>query len=171
MAELLRKETMDLPEVKVARLLSAEELEACEKYVTVAYSDMGLSEDEEDAITGYYYLSTPGEEDNTIMLAMGSWLDEETEVDFYDYGPDDLSLEEYGTGNRPVLEFAEDLNINPGEKIKIGSWTFTIISKRLAFLDTYISTDIFDEETNVYEDAAIKERVDEWFENEIKPNL
>lgn len=166
MAELIKKETLVLPKVKKVRLLSVEELKECNEYVTNAYSDLNLPENAENDITSFYYLSTPGEDDKAIMLADGRRVEGETDVDYYDhyaYGE--------GSGNRPVLEFAKNLNIDLGEKIQIGNWTFTIISKRLAFLDAYISLEIFDKETNAYEESEIKERVDYWFESEIEPNL
>ena len=64
-----------------------------------------------------------------------------------------------------------DPKIELGDEIIIGNWNLTVITPKLILCNDYIDTEIFDENTNVYEDSDVKKRVDAWFENEIKPYL
>lgn len=82
----------------------------------------------------------------------------------------------YHTGNsvydidsiRPALKIKNIGNLKVGDIFKIGEYEFKIISPDLAWLyHQDIGTDIFDKETNVYENSHIKKIVDEWYEREI----
>ena len=160
-----------LPKPVYATLPSAEEIEGAEGLI-------GPSEyyDAPPTFSGYYYLRTPGEAENTIMYAAGDSVEDETDPDFDDPGPDGFFPDfHYGTGNRPLLVFEKSLyeaGCKPGDQFTVGwPWSFTVIGEKIALSNQLISLDIFDEETNVYEDSAIKKRVDEWFEKEIKPKF
>lgn len=69
---------------------------------------------------------------------------------------------------RPALKIKNIGNLKVGDIFKIGEYNFKIISPELAWLyHQDIGTDIFDKETNVYENSYIKKVVDKWYENEI----
>ena len=77
-----------------------------------------------------------------------------------------------GTGTRPVLIYESGLlaaGLKPGDVIEYERWghylSFTVLSDRLAIFNSYISNEEFDKSSNDYENSAIKERVDKWFEN------
>ena len=110
-------------------------------------------------------------EDGEVPYAAGGSFDGSTSPDYYDFPPEGES----GTGVRPAL-IAEDMagfdpKIELGDEIIIGNWNLTVITPKLILCNDYIDTEIFDENTNVYEDSDVKKRVDAWFENEIKPHL
>lgn len=156
---------VDFPKPVNATLLSAEEYEECEDLIRPAqYSDRAPN------IPSAWYLRTPGEDDPDAITIAYCGV-EETKPDWEDAGPEDLFDEGYGTGNRPVLVFEESLfaaGAKPGDQFSVGCWPFTVISDKLALCDEYISTEVFDEGTNDYEDSAIKQRVDAWFKDILK---
>ena len=150
-----------LPNPIAATLPTAEDVEGARYLIDDAFPVP-------EAVTPYYYLRTPGDEDGTVLLAAGGSVDEGTDPDWFDDGPD--ADRSYGTGNRPVILFEEslyDCGAHPGDSFRIGDWPFTIIGEKTAIADRYISVEVFDEETNEYEDSAIKQRVDKWFADEI----
>ncbi len=80
-----------------------------------------------------------------------------------------------GTGTRPVLIYESGLlaaGLKPGDVIEYESWrpylSFTVLSDTLAIFNSYISNEEFDKSSNDYENSAIKERVDKWFEDNKK---
>ena len=154
-----------LPEIDYVTIPSEEEIENAETDISFATADPN------DAPV-YYYLRTPGEEENMIKVAHGPEVgDEDWEQmpDWYDFYGDDFEPGG-GTGNRPELVFKSslyDAGLQAGDSFTIGDYSFTVISEKIALCDSYISTDVFDSETNVYEDSEIKKRVEDWYKKEI----
>lgn len=160
--------TCDLPEPRYATLLSAEEYKELHEFI----SDVEY-EDTYDMIPYDWYLRSPGTDDpNSITLADGDGITDETEPDYDDYRlAPEFPFGKYGTGNRPIIVFADslyDAGLKQGDKFTVFGNPFTVINDKIAILDKYISTDVFDKETTVYENSAIKQRVDDWFDSEIK---
>lgn len=157
----------ELPKIAYVTIPSEEEIENAE-------TDVCFAVDDPLKTTARYYLRTPGE-NGTIRIAYGPEVGDE---DWERY-PEDCDWEDdsetgIGAGNRPELVFESslyDAGFQAGDSFDIGMYGFMVISKTIALCDSYISTDIFDENTNEYEDSLIKERVEKWFENEIMPNL
>ena len=75
---------------------------------------------------------------------------------------------------RPALQISNlkssDLQI--GDTFEVGDYNFRVISENLAWMYAQdIGQHIFDKKTNIYEQSEIKQFVDDWFDEEIKPLL
>ena len=160
----------NLPEIVEVTLLSSEELEACEDYVTYL-PEWGV---------GYYYLRT-AYEDNQIGFAIGKYDEGPTDPDWEDdYGG---RWQFRGYALRPILRLVNSSlkdggTLEAGDNVVIGKTTFTAISETILLADNAAWFDVenltfgyFDDKTNVYENSLAKQRVDAWFEETIKPNL
>ncbi len=171
-----KKDNLKIKVVEVT-LLSVEELEACTDYVKAPAED--------PMEPRYWYLRTPAE-DGEICLACESDVDEPTDPgydDNWDIEDDDgfILYTVHGTGVRPVLRLdsetlSDTITLEPGDEVEINEINFTYISNNLLLADRFLRDacgdyGIFDETTNIYEDSEAKERVDEWFEEKIKPFL
>lgn len=159
-----QRKQVTLPNPVSATLPTAEDLENAGPVIGDAFLP--------NNVTPYYYLRTPGEEKNTVLVAVGSDTDEGTEPGYFDIGPgEDVS---YGTGNRPVILFDESLyecGAHLGDEFWIEEWPFTVIGEKIAIADRYISVDVYDKRSANYEKSAIKKRVDQWFKEEILDRL
>ena len=84
------------------------------------------------------------------------------------YGVPDSYSCYYSNGVRPVLKMnvANLKSLNPGDKIRIGSKSFTVLSwdefELIALCDTFIDKRYFDSNGNEWEKSELKE----WLETE-----
>ena len=158
-------EDLQLPHVAYATLLTPDELEEYQEFVPSP-----LPHYEKENWTSAWYLRDEIPLDNgEVTYASGTGVYDTTPPDWDDPGEDDDDDEtSFGTGTRPVLVFEKSLfeaGFKQGDNF--GDWadSFTVISEFMALSDRYISVDVFDDSSNDYENSAIKERVNEWFEN------
>lgn len=158
----------NLPEIVEATLLSSKELKECREAIKAVEEDDGE----------YYYLRTPYDDDMIGIARL--WREEEpADPDYEDFPPEGSA----GTMLRPILRLAnselkDGTVLEVGDRVVVGNSTFTAISDTILFSDREAWFDkesntygYFDDDTNEYEDSLAKMRVDEWFENKIKPRL
>ncbi len=74
---------------------------------------------------------------------------------------------------RPALQISNLANVEVGDKIKFGEYTFTIISPKYALCNDIIGYGAFRkdwkaEDANVYEASDVKKIIDDWFTNTVK---
>lgn len=114
--------------------------------------------EEEKEYENYWWLCTPDRNNNRCACFV-----------FYDgYISPSGNYTDDLNDIRPALKIKNIGNLKVGDIFKIGEYEFKIISPDLAWLyHQDIGTDIFDRETNVYENSHIKKVVDEWYEKEI----
>lgn len=117
-----------------------------------------LLTEQEREYENYWWLRTPGKNDSNYACLV-----------FYDgYVSQSGNYTDDLNDIRPALKIKNIGNLKVGDIFKIGEYEFKIISPDLAWLyHQDIGTDIFDKETNVYENSHIKKIVDEWYEREI----
>ena len=130
----------------------------------------------------YFYLREEEPQDDGTVAYVDDGDVQRTRASYFDFfeDPEDKDAKTDGTGTRPVLVYKSGLfaaGLKPGDVIAYTDpilydvCSFTVLSDTMAICNKIISNEVFDDFCNDYENSAIKERVDEWFEEKVRKKI